>query len=269
MNKLKTESTKKHKKESTCFVTSTELVEGDIDDIYIPEETFKSVLHNQKVYEVFRGEMHEGGDSEGHFILYENALKYVKCVMKQHEVFPWKKEGKDTWKSGCSYITITEYNLDDCSRFKRFEEYKTRSTQGKLKEIKIDEKNDEKNFNGENLTPHDLHIYLEGTIKTIPPKDKINYARIDTSEQKKITMKDDIPIYNAPLFTVPKFLPDKLTCDIIVNIIIGPYLVNHPDLIDLNGFRVLGPDTGLEGVERDKDNKIIGTKRLIQYLPLI
>ncbi len=85
--------------------------------------TSQSELLNKTVYQVFEGEAYEGGQTQGIFISYENALLCAEQLMKMNNNRrkPWTKDpNEDTWNSGCNYIEIIPYKLNDDEWFTSF-----------------------------------------------------------------------------------------------------------------------------------------------------
>lgn len=106
-------------------------VDDDSKNIYVPEDTMASPLHNETTYSVSRGVMHEGASRSTTFIYHANALKFVECLIARDKESgigdEWELESNDHWISGCDYIVIYSNKFDDCSRFKLFKEYRRKN----------------------------------------------------------------------------------------------------------------------------------------------
>jgi len=107
-----------------------------------------------------------------------------------------------------------------------------------------------------NLTPHDIVIYHEDgeTVKlVVKPSGKV--ARV-TVKRKKIGEINGIPVYRNEFSEVEGLPFPKRGVIYIVSILVQQAL-------KLRGIKrkdVVSPDTSPEGVVRDKNGKIVGTK---------
>lgn len=113
-----------------------------------------------------------------------------------------------------------------------------------------------------NLTPHDVCIITESGQKVTV----LSYGVLRLKEQrtKEEQIHDDITVVSAPVYTGvdrPKLIEDDMT-DIIVSMPVAQYMIQQPEWAHL---RIFCPDTGPHGAVRDKDGRIVGTKRLVQY----
>lgn len=102
-----------------------------------------------------------------------------------------------------------------------------------------------------NLTPHDINIISDNTIRTITKSGKI--ARID-SRSVLLMHVDNIPV-NKTVFGDIIDLPDPKPDTIyLVSAMVLDKVVNRSD--------VFSPDTGPDSVVRNDSGNIIGVKFL-------
>jgi len=107
-----------------------------------------------------------------------------------------------------------------------------------------------------NLTPHDIVIYDEDgeTVKlVIKPSGKV--ARV-TVKRKKVGKINGVPVYRNEFSEVEGLPFPKRGVVYIVSILVQQAL-------KLRGIKrkdIVSPDTSPEGVVRDKNGRILGTK---------
>ncbi len=154
-NMEKKSSDKKHKKESV----PPSNIDENSKNIYVPDDTKTSPLHNQIVYHLDIGEYHEASNTFGIFITRANALKCVECLIKTESKRrnPWVKQisanknDHDHWTSGCDYMDIVSRKLNDYEHFELFDEYKPKSSNKKHKKESVPPSNIDEN--SKNMLP--------------------------------------------------------------------------------------------------------------------
>lgn len=116
-----------------------------------------------------------------------------------------------------------------------------------------------------NLTPHNIVILADNGTRIVYHKAD-TVARLVSRRQEQIGHLDD----GCPVFTPQEFVAidpktpnlSKEECGVIVSMPVGEWLRQ-------NGWGVWGEvycaDTGPNGVVRDANGNIVGTKRLVRY----
>lgn len=121
-----------------------------------------------------------------------------------------------------------------------------------------------------NCTPHEIKVFdlLGNVLATIPKSEYVVRLAQELNGRpdkcKFYSSYGSIPVTNPPKYLNVQGLPpknDDCSYDIIVSSIVANELScgNLPEHIN----RVYSPDSGPNGVVRDNDGNIIGTKALI------
>lgn len=117
-----------------------------------------------------------------------------------------------------------------------------------------------------NLTPHDIKIIKTSGLEiSIPRSGKFCRLReVEGREKKSIIIRDqgEVCVVAPPKYDGLIDLPSIDNQPIIVSMLVGEWIRRNPEYY---GGSVYGPDTGKDGVVRDSNGRIVGTKRLICY----
>ena len=114
-----------------------------------------------------------------------------------------------------------------------------------------------------NCTPHSITIFTadgKGRLVYIPTSNFV--VRVEQLPQKEIGHVSDfrIPIVEAPVYGDVTGLPDEAT-NIIVSLLVAQQLCENKTW----PCAIYVPDTSPDGVVRDDNGQIVGTKRLVKY----
>ncbi len=114
-----------------------------------------------------------------------------------------------------------------------------------------------------NCTPHSINVFASDgktNVMTFPQSKFI--ARIEQLPQKEIgRIFAKVPIVDTPAYGQVIGLPD-VAGDIIVSMDVAHRLC---ETRQWSAGKVLVPDTSPDGVVRDDNGQIVGTKRLVKY----
>ena len=115
-----------------------------------------------------------------------------------------------------------------------------------------------------NCTPHDISVFScfcdEPRVYAKSGKE----IRVTSEEQTPLPFDAlGVPVVSRQVFT-SLTIPDDIPAgsSLLVSMPVGEYFAAHPDQCR---HWVFGPDTGPDGVVRDQQGKICGTKRLVFY----